>query len=623
MSPLTGVIKAEPYETKDSSIQGTTEEAADLAILNANVRKEPRMLEKGTDQRPLIPTICARSAAKRDEMYDNFDSMDASPPALQIDTEAEMNSRCCTPTLDEPPYSQLTDEVSDFQEVNLQDIAETEHYCLKKSSTNTWLVLDSSEDSQSEVEKSPAHRDQIFPQDPCWSPNKCDATIKETDESKPLVTDKHVPEENLDYFDYDAIPTPRKTEEKNMTHLLKNYKPTSRVKPQRRLNISPVENPMTIQFSRLEEQNSFSALDQTLTTLSKFKINVDMTERKALKKTPNYSKPLHLQSLFCERGTEAACSKVSDITKECTKSYNTMMNDICIGKTIPHQNDELKRKWDIERASTSKQSGFCGRIKKDMFDYLHDNLNAVVRQACKTKYKFYILVTSVDPFFEETKDLLEAEGHTAIEPYQFDFYVKGQTPVLIILRNEDIAEHIFEVPHLLELKKSSRVLFAGIDQPDDVVNLTHQELFAKGGFVVFDETALYTLNLENIKKVVGIMEELDKKGKWKWFLHYRDSRKLRESARCSPEAQRRKQFIDCCQEAGIVEVLPYHECDVISRDRPDYLRCLVHLQIQNISARFPVFVTDTPDDCFEKNGILTMNIYTFSRILSNDTCSIS
>lgn len=673
VSPLSLVFKAEPYETKDSSIQGTTEEADDLAILNANVGsgKDSRMLEKGTDQKPLIPTICAKYAAKRDEIYDNFDSMDASPPALQIDTEAEMNSRCCTPTLDEPPYSQLTEEVSDFQEVNLQDISETEHYCVKKRSTNTWLVLDSSEDSQSGVEKSPAHRDQIFPQDPNWSSNKYEATVKETDESELLVTDKHVPEENLDYFDYDAIPTPTKTKEikpqqdqfvfssekyeeysyeelpsswthsacfkteeqkdlsewyapfehtrytnsisvhrevayrpreitgsnsdnfgwgqsicysefspnvdeshervlsfrhragfsesndeseshvsepvcyskrkhkikscqnesdegdftatvdysikktfscssdrssisrtrtsspyrhkggskqpfdwrryfrregifesnegndgpfhdppssivtmvdkkgnrmifespssqrrlsgihgtmsqsveeqqtesdtqslmeleylifsENMTHLLKNCKPTSRVKPQRRLNISPVENPMTIQFSRLDEQNSFSALDQTLPTLSKFKINVDMTERKALKKTQNYSKPLHLQSLFCERGTEATCSKVSDITKECSKSYNTMMNDICLGKTIPHQNDELKRKWDIERATTSKQSGFCGRIKKDMFDYLHDNLNAVVRQACKTKYKFYILVTSADPFFEETK----------------------------------------------------------------------------------------------------------------------------------------------------------------------------------------------------------------------------
>lgn len=661
----------EPYEIKGSSIQGTTKEADDLAILNPYVGsgKSTRMLEEGTDQKPLVPTICERSAVKRFEIHDNFDSMDASPPALQIDTEAEMNSRCCTPTLDEPPYSQGTDEVSNIHEMNLEDISEMENYCVKKGSTSKWLVLDGSEDSHSGVEKSPAHKEQIFPQDSCWSHNKYEATVKETDESKAFLTDEHVPEENLVYCDYDAIPEPRNTKDikpqqeqfgdffkqyeeqyeelssswthsasfktvgekdlsewyahdedkhytnsisvdrevaygpreitesnsvipgwvqrthysasspnvdepnervlsfrhrgglsesndeskshgsepvhygkkkrkrkycqnewdeedfnatvdysiqktfscssdrssisrtrtsspyqhkgdskqtfdwrryfrregifesnernggwfhsppssivtmfdkkgnriifespstqkrlsgihgasqsveeqqstsdteslleleylifsERMTSLLKNCKTTSRVKPQHRLNINPVENPMTIQFSRLDEQNSLSSLDQPWPTLSKFKINVDMSERKALKKTANYSKPLHLQSLFYERGTEATCSKLSDITKECSKSYHTMMNDICIGKTIPPQNDELKRKQDVEHSTTSKQSGFCGRIKKDMFDHLHDHLNSVVRQACKTKYKFYILVTSADPFFEETK----------------------------------------------------------------------------------------------------------------------------------------------------------------------------------------------------------------------------
>lgn len=119
-----------------------------------------------------------------------------------------------------------------------------------------------------------------------------------------------------------------------------------------------------------------------------------------------------------------------------------------------------------------------------------------------------------------------------------------------------------KVPYLLELKKLPSVLFAGIDRPDDVVNLTHQELFAKGGFIVCDELALDTLTLgtdqvatqimhvvlllhygifiwlilsnlfeDDMKKVVGILEELDKQGKWKWFLHYRDSRRLRENAR--------------------------------------------------------------------------------------------
>ncbi|KAI5610389.1 protein FAM208B isoform X2, partial [Silurus asotus] len=843
---------------------------------------------KVTDQKPNVPAICEKSAAKRLEIQDDFD---ASPSALQIDTEIEVNSRCGTPTLDERTYSSGTDAGSGNQEVSVEDTSEREDYGLQKIPSSSWLALDSSDNSQSGLEKSPAHREKCLTEDPIWPRDTSAATVKETSESKPFTTDDRAPEENLFEYDFDAIPTSRnfkevelqqdqfdhfsgpyeddayeelpspwtrsssfktkeqtdfsewyapdenrrytnsvsvrrevayrpraitestsdfpgwvqrthysqstlKTEKSDeraysfrhraglyesndeseshgteskgcskkkrkrkscqndwdeedfnatvdyslrktfscssdqtsvsrtqtsspkqhkgeskqsfdwrryfrregifdsneadsgpfhdapssivtmldkkgnrvifespstqrrssgthsanqsvkeqqsnsntqslmehellifsekMTHLLKNSKSTSRAnKDRRRATISPNENPMTIQFSRLDEQNSFSSHNHIWPTLSTFKINVDMSERTAAKKPANYSKPLHLQSLFCERGTQATCSKLSDISKECSKSYHTMMNDVCVGKTVPHQNDELKRKWDAERAATGKQSGFCGRIKKDMFNHLHDNLNSVVRQACKTKYKFYILVTSADPFFEETKDLLEAEGHTAVEPYQFDFDGNGQTPLLIILRNEDIAEHIFEVPHLLELKKSSRVLFAGIDQPDDVVNLTHQELFAKGGFVVFDETALDTLNLENMKKVVGIMEELDKKGKWKWFLHYRDSRKLRENARCRPEAQRRKQFIDCCQEAGIVEVLPYHECDIISRDRPDYLRCLVRLQIQNVSARFPVFITDTPDDTFEKNGILTMNIYTFSRIISNDTCSVS
>lgn len=663
---LTGVINPEPYETKGSSTQGTTEEADNLTILKDSVssNKDPKMLEKGSDQKFLVPTICDTSAAKRVKTHDNVDSMDASPSALRINTEAEIN-RCCTPTLDEPAYSEGTDDVSNIQEFNFHDISETEDYSIKKSPNNTWLVLDSSEDSHSELEKSPAHKKQILPEDPCWSHNQYNTTSNETDENKPLSTDEHVPEENLVYFDYGAIPTILKNKEiehqrdqfgsfperyrdvcyeefpssrthitsikteeqkdlskwyapdedtcytnsisvhsevacrpreinsgisgwvqrihysesspnvdelkilsfrnracltesddesdihksepvyyskkkrirsfcqskwdaedfistvdrsiqktfscssdqssssrtrtsspyqreveskqpfdwrryfrreeifkanednngpfndppssivtvfdkkghrvifespptqkrsaihgtsmesmdeqrsksdiqslmeheylifsEKMTHMLKNCKTTSRVKPQHRLNISPVETPMTIQFSRLDEQNSFSALDQTWPTLPKFKINVDMSERKASKQTPNYSKPLYLQSLFCEKGTEATCSKLSDITKECSKSYHTMMNDICIGKTISHQNDELKRKWDFENATTSKQSVFCGRIKKDMFGRLHDNLNSIVRQACKTKYKFYILVTSVDPFFEETK----------------------------------------------------------------------------------------------------------------------------------------------------------------------------------------------------------------------------
>lgn len=61
------------------------------------------------------------------------------------------------------------------------------------------------------------------------------------------------------------------------------------------------------------------------------------------------------------------------------------------------------------------------------------------------------------------------------------------------------------MPCLLELKKSPNVLFAGIDRPDDVVNLTHQELFEKGGFIVCDELALDTLTLGTDQVATEIM----------------------------------------------------------------------------------------------------------------------
>lgn len=120
------------------------------------------------------------------------------------------------------------------------------------------------------------------------------------------------------------------------------------------------------------------------------------------------------------------------------------------------------------------------------------------------------------------KTQLEAVGHAAVQPSEFFLHQNSSSPLLIILRNEDIADHISKVkvrpyksspprvrcwlptqlcpipskvPHLLELKKTSCVQFAGIDEPDDVVNLTHQELFTRGGFVMFDRAALENLTL--------------------------------------------------------------------------------------------------------------------------------
>lgn len=52
-----------------------------------------------------------------------------------------------------------------------------------------------------------------------------------------------------------------------------------------------------------------------------------------------------------------------------------------------------------------------------------------------------------------------------------------------------------QVPYLLSLKKFPGVQFVGLDEPDDVLNQSHQELFIRGGFIMFDSAALESLSL--------------------------------------------------------------------------------------------------------------------------------
>lgn len=67
------------------------------------------------------------------------------------------------------------------------------------------------------------------------------------------------------------------------------------------------------------------------------------------------------------------------------------------------------------------------------------------------------------------------------------------------------------MPYLLNLKKSPGVQFAGIDEPDDVVNQTHQELFVRGGFIMFDRAALESLRLRTYLHIVGLLCQKVKK----------------------------------------------------------------------------------------------------------------
>ncbi|XP_004854576.1 protein FAM208B isoform X1 [Heterocephalus glaber] len=264
--------------------------------------------------------------------------------------------------------------------------------------------------------------------------------------------------------------------------------------------------------------------------------------------------------------------------------------------------------------SFSRQSTSYEDIITDLCASLHTKLNSVLKEACKSPFFFYLVETGDKPFFLRTKSILRKGGHTEIEPQHFchTFHRENDT-LVVIIRNEDISSHLHQIPSLLKLKHLPGVIFAGVDNPEDVLNDTHQELFHTGGFVVSDDKILETVTLAQLKEIVKILEKLNGNGRWKWLLHYRENKKLKEDVRMDSVAHKKNLILRSYQSANIIELLPYHQCDSQSQTKAEILKCLINLQIQHVDARFAVFLTDKhiSSEVFGNNGILATDVNNF------------
>ncbi|XP_010809619.2 protein TASOR 2 isoform X4 [Bos taurus] len=251
----------------------------------------------------------------------------------------------------------------------------------------------------------------------------------------------------------------------------------------------------------------------------------------------------------------------------------------------------------------------------DLCSSLRVKLERVVREACSSNFLFYLMETEDKSFFVRTKNILRKGGHTEIEPQHFcQVFQREKGALLVIIRNEDIASHLHQIPSLLKLKHFPRVVFAGVDSPEDILNNTYQELFRTGGFVVSDDKLLETLTLVQLKEIVKILEKLNENGRWKWLLHYRENKKLKEDVRVDSIAHKKNLILKSYQSANIIELLHYHQCDSRLSTKAEHLKCLVNLQVQHIHARFAVFLTEKPvvsREVFENSGILVTDVNDF------------
>ncbi|XP_067155794.1 protein TASOR 2 [Apteryx mantelli] len=325
--------------------------------------------------------------------------------------------------------------------------------------------------------------------------------------------------------------------------------------------------------------------------------------------------PVHLRKLRYENKLKDSRGDIAVILDEYARFDRVMLSRLDAGAGPSPAPGEPAGGPPRSSCPRRRTAAFEDMIA-DLCGTLRFRLRRVAEEACGRAGLFYLVETGEDLFFARAKTLLKEDGHTEIEP--LNFFCKAKHPdtdrLLVVIRNEDISLHIHKVPCLLRLKHCPNVVFAGVDSPEDLTGRTYQELFHTGGFVVSDDEVLETVTLGQLKEVVKVLEKLNGSGRWKWLLHYKESKKLREDLRVDANAHKKNLILKSCQGADLIEVLHYHSCDSRSSPKSEYVKCLLNLQVQHISARFAVYLTEKPGlsrEVFESQGILVADVNTF------------
>nr|XP_051690700.1 protein TASOR 2 isoform X4 [Oryctolagus cuniculus] len=330
----------------------------------------------------------------------------------------------------------------------------------------------------------------------------------------------------------------------------------------------------------------------------------------------NQTVSFHLNKLKYNSALKESRNDISLILNEYAEFNKLVMNNNPVVFQDKDLNADSGETTPQEMCTSSpRRSASFEDMITDLCTSLHVKLKSVVKEACKSTFLFYLVETEDKSFSLRTKNILRKGGHTEIEPQHFcQAFQREDDTLIVIIRNEDISSHLHQIPSLLQLKHLPSVVFAGVDSPEDVTDYTYQELFRTGGFVISDDKILETLTLDQLKEIVKTLEKLNGNGRWKWLLHYRENKKLKEIVRVDSVAHKKNLILKSYQGANIIELLHYHRCDSQSSTKTEILKCLISLQIQHIDARFAVFLTDRPTvsrEVFENSGILVTDVNDF------------
>lgn len=251
------------------------------------------------------------------------------------------------------------------------------------------------------------------------------------------------------------------------------------------------------------------------------------------------------------------------------------------------------------------------------------NLVEILKGVQKNSVYFYIhsLEEESDVCWE-IKEYLKKLGDLECDPHGFLEKTSTQDKLLVIIQNMDIAAQVHKIPSLVSLKKHPSVSFAGVDNLSDIQNHTYNELFQAGGFIVSDEDVLNpsVITAEKLQDILECIEQLSSpQSPWRWRVHFKSHKKLREQSRLKSEALKLYEILREYEKRHIVEILSYHDCDSPSHRAPD-LGCLVDLQARFIKQRHLIFLTGFQFEMFphySSSGVVIANVDDVKFVISS------
>ncbi|XP_028823085.1 protein TASOR isoform X2 [Denticeps clupeoides] len=291
--------------------------------------------------------------------------------------------------------------------------------------------------------------------------------------------------------------------------------------------------------------------------------------------------------------------------------------DSAVGRASP-QTDGSKRTEQLSRDSSGLVD--CEPLSLSLTSVINQlnpeiitSLSAIIKGVQDNAIHFYVH-SEENVISAELKDYLRRLGNSECNPW--DYLKKNRMhsdKLLIITRNEDIADRVHTIPGLVTLKKMPSVSFAGVDSLDDIKNHTYNELFVSGGFIVSDDFVLNPdfITQERLQKLLEFLNHVNSpESSWRWKVHCKTLKKLREQSRVRRDALNLLKLLTEHQKKHMVDFLPYHDCDAPTHTTAD-LECLVKLQAQHTQHRHLIFLTERCLDLFPqhpRSGIVVASI---------------